>query len=125
MSETRCPKCPLLLTDSEVSLVEKAIGKETVWMFNKIWEERKSVAEFLDTTKETQEVCRKENRVELRYWEAKEQEARNVIEWQTELLSSVAESLRGKIEPKLFQKIHKYVELTALKYVSSVEAQEA
>ena len=94
----------------EIVLVEKAIGKDTVWMFNKVWEERKNVAEFLQTAKKTQEVCRKANRIELRYWEIKEQEARNVIEYQTEVLNSVAESLRGKVEPKLFQKIHKYVQ---------------
>jgi len=110
MTEVRCPGCPLLLSDSEVSLVEQAIGKQAVWMFNKVWDERKNVVEFLGTVKKTQEMCRKENRVELQYWEFKEQEVRNIIKWHSEILDSVVQKLKGKVKAQLFQKILDYVE---------------
>lgn len=109
-SAERCAGCPLLLSDAEVSLVENAIGKSAIWMFNKVWEERNNVIAWVEKAKTIHETCRKEKRVEVKYWEFKQTEMLNVIELQTKTLDSIVESLRGKIKPRLFNKITTYVQ---------------
>jgi hypothetical protein len=107
---TRCAVCPLLLSDYEVSIVENAIGKQAVWMFNKVWEERKNVVKWLETAKKTTDMCKQQKRVELKYWEFKEEEMKAVIKLETEILDSVIQSLKGKIKPRLFNKVATYVQ---------------
>lgn len=108
-SAERCVGCPLLLSGAEVSVVEKAIGKQAFWMFNKVWEERRNAVQFLGLAKKALKIW-ENKKVELEYWIFKEQEIKNIIKLQTAMLDPVIKKLKDKIDPDLYNKITAYVQ---------------
>ena len=95
------------LKDEEIDIIEKVLDKQTVWMFTKVWNERRGLQPYKKKIFACLEECRKTKKVETRYWEEKVKEIKLVEDHQTRIIKEVVDALEGKVEPLFYEKILK------------------
>ena len=105
----------IVLTEKELKQVEKLLGEDFVTMYEKIWDERSSVRNYLTVVNQNIRLMKgafppdAPGKHSQTYWEYKRDEVELVLTNQSRWLRNILDTLEGKISKRAYSKIKDYI----------------
>jgi len=99
----------IIYSDEELMQIEKVLGKNFVFLYDKLWNERNSVKNYRHHAEKSLKLAERVSKEMVMYWEYKLEEVEAVLLNQSKWLRKVAGMLKGKVSDEIHSKLENYL----------------